>query len=141
MLDNELIRLGSYAKVGMALEGANDFLTAKGSWLSGKHEPSLRYATLPELIISALRKVANIVQDCHNARRTLLFDQVTADLVVEVLDVLPLNTFGIVFLLFSFEGELNENLLKLLIHEVDAHLFKSVFLDSTFEMKREMQSN
>ena len=54
------------------------------------------------------------------------FNQVHDDLVVEVLDVLPLDALSLVLLLFLFQHQLNEELLKLFITVVDAELFKAL---------------
>ena len=54
------------------------------------------------------------------------FDERAHDLVVEVLDGRPLDTLrGILFLL-CLERELDEDLLQLLVHVVDAELLKGV---------------
>ena len=52
-------------------------------------------------------------------------DQVTDDLVVEVVDVLPLDAFPQVLLLLRLQGQLDEELLELLVTEVDAELLKA----------------
>ncbi len=67
-----------------------------------------------------------IVEGRKDAWRTLLFDEVTDDLVVEVLDGSPLDLLVGVLLLFLLEGELDEDLLKLLVDVVDAELFERV---------------
>ena len=54
---------------------------------------------------------AGIVEGGENSRWTTLFDQVAHDLVVEVLDRSPLDLLPDVFLLFSLEGEFDEDLL------------------------------
>ena len=54
------------------------------------------------------------------------FNQVHDDLVVEVLDVLPLDALSLVLFLFLFQHQLNEELLKLFITVVDAELFKAL---------------
>ena len=54
---------------------------------------------------------ACVVEGCENTRRTTFFDQVAHDLVVEVLDWIPLDLLPNVLLLFSLESEFDENLL------------------------------
>ena len=54
---------------------------------------------------------AGVVEGGKNARRTTFFDQVAHDLVVEVLDWIPLDLFPNVLLLFSLESEFDEDLL------------------------------
>ena len=58
----------------------------------------------------------------------LLLDEIAANLVVEVVNVLPLDALGAVLLLLGLERELDEDLLQFLVHEVDAQLLESVFL-------------
>lgn len=48
------------------------------------------------------------------------FHQVADDLIVEVIDVGPLDAFPLVFLLFLFEHKFDEELLKLFVAVVDA---------------------
>jgi len=64
----------------------------------------------------------------------LFFDEVATDLVVEVIDVFPLNALSKVLFLLSLEGELDEDLLQLFIYEVDAQLLESVFLWILFSL-------
>jgi hypothetical protein len=54
---------------------------------------------------------AGVVESGENTRWATFFDQVAHDLVVEVLDRSPLDLLPDVFLLFSLEGELDEDLL------------------------------
>jgi len=54
---------------------------------------------------------AGVVESGENTRRTTFFDQVAHNLIVEVLDWSPLNLLPDVFLLFSLEGEFDEDLL------------------------------
>ena len=69
-----------------------------------------------------------IVQRRENAWRALGLNQVTHNLVVEVLDRRPLNLLlRILFLLF-FERQLNKDLLQLFIDIIDAQLLKGVVL-------------
>ena len=63
-----------------------------------------------------------------NANAYLFFNEIAHDLVVEVLDGGPLDTLSHVLFLFGFESQLNEVLLQLLVHKVDAELFESVSL-------------
>ncbi len=69
-----------------------------------------------------------VVECGEDTWRTTFFDEITNDLVVEVLDWCPLYLFPDVLLLFGLEGELNEDLLKLLVDVVDTELLKRVVL-------------
>jgi hypothetical protein len=66
-----------------------------------------------------LGSAAAIVADGQQAG--LVGDEVAQGFVVHVLDVLPGNPLGGVFLLLGLQGQFDENLLQLLVHEVDAH--------------------
>ena len=63
-----------------------------------------------------------------HSRPYLAFDEVAHDLVVEIVDRGPSDSFLNIFLLFRFQGQLDENLLQLLVDEVDAELLEAVFL-------------
>jgi len=52
-----------------------------------------------------------IVESGEDTRRATFFDQVAHNLIVEVLDRSPLDLLPDVFLLFSLEGEFDEDLL------------------------------
>ena len=54
---------------------------------------------------------ASVVESGEDARRTTFFYKVAHNLVVEILDWSPLNLLPDVFLLFSLEGEFDEDLL------------------------------
>jgi hypothetical protein len=54
-----------------------------------------------------------------------LFNQVTDDLVVEIFNMFPFNTLPLILLLFRFECQFYEQLLKFFIAEVDAELLKT----------------
>lgn len=54
-----------------------------------------------------------------------LLDQVTDDFVVKIFNVFPFNALPPIFLLLRLQCQLNEELLKLFIAEVDAELFKT----------------
>ena len=58
----------------------------------------------------------------------LRLDQIAANLVVEELDGLPLDTLSGVLVLLGLERELDEDLLQLLVDVVDAQLLEAVFL-------------
>jgi hypothetical protein len=49
---------------------------------------------------------ADIVEDRKNAWRSLPFDQIANDLIVEVIDVLPFNSFLDIFLLKEIKWSL-----------------------------------
>lgn len=55
----------------------------------------------------------------------LLLDQVADDLVVEEVDVLPLDALLAVLLLLRVQRQLDEELLQLLVAEVDAQLLET----------------
>lgn len=73
-----------------------------------------------------MRSCACIIERCKDARRALAFDEIAHNLVIEVLDWCPLNLLANVFLLLSLQCQFNENLLKLLVHVVDAQLLERV---------------
>jgi len=54
---------------------------------------------------------AGVIEGGKNTGWATFFDQVTHDLVVEVLDRSPLDLLPNVFLLLSFEGEFDKYLL------------------------------
>lgn len=58
----------------------------------------------------------------------LLLDELAHNLVVEEINGSPGDTLSGVLLLLSTKGQLNENLLELLVDVVDTELLKSVFL-------------
>ena len=69
-----------------------------------------------------------VVQGSKDSRRTTLFDKVTYDLVVEVLDGRPFDLFPDVLFLLCLQGKFNEDLLQLLIDVVDTELLERVVL-------------
>ena len=79
-------------------------------WVTGKDGRSLDEAAISGGRVSMGRR-AGVVESGENTRRATFFDQVAHDLIVEVLDWSPLNLLPDVFLLFSLEGEFDENLL------------------------------
>lgn len=91
-------------------------------------------STLDEAIIRSrrirMRCSASIIQGSENTRRSLLFDQVAHDLVIEVLDWRPLDLFPDVLLLLSLERQFDENLLQLLVDIIDAELLKRVVVEN-----------
>lgn len=58
----------------------------------------------------------------------LVFNEVTYNLVVEIVNRNPFNALLHILLLFSFQSQFNEDLLQFLIHKIDAELLKSIFL-------------
>lgn len=58
------------------------------------------------------------------------FDEIAADLVVEELNGLPLDLLSGVLLLFLFQGQVDENLLELLIDVVDAKLLEAIDVEN-----------
>ena len=79
---------------------------------------------------------AGVVECSKNTRRTALFDEVAHDLVVEVLDRRPLDLLANVFLLFTLESQLDEDLLQLLVDVVDAELLKGIVLPKSRDYVR-----
>ena len=59
-----------------------------------------------------------------------LFDKITNNLVIKILDRCPLNLLPGVLLLLCLESELNEDLLQLLIDVVNAQLFETVLFEN-----------
>lgn len=70
-----------------------------------------------------------VIEGGEDARWAALLDEVAHNLVVEVLDRRPLDLFCSILLLFCFEGELDEDLLELLVDVVDAQLLEGVVLE------------
>ncbi len=48
------------------------------------------------------------------------------NLIIEILNLLPLNALSLILFLLAFDGFINENLLQFLVHKVDAELFERV---------------
>ncbi len=69
-----------------------------------------------------------IVQRGKNTRGSAFLNEVAYNLVVEVLDGRPLDLFANVLLLLGLEGELDEDLLKLLVDVVYTELLEGVVL-------------
>ena len=69
-----------------------------------------------------------VVQRRKDTRRTTLLDQVTYDLVVEILDRCPLDLFLCILFLLLLQREFDKYLLQLLVHVVDAQLLERVVL-------------
>lgn len=67
---------------------------------------------------------ASVIECSKDARRSALFDEVTHNLVVEVFDWCPLDLLANVLFLLALQGELDEDLLQLLVDVVDAKLFE-----------------
>jgi len=58
-----------------------------------------------------MRSCRGIVQGSEDSGWSTLFNEIADNLVVEVLDLRPLNPLANVFLLLSLESQLDENLL------------------------------
>jgi hypothetical protein len=90
-------------------------------------------SSLYEAVISChricMRSCCGIVQSSEDPRRPTFLDKITNDLVIEIFNLGPLNPLANVFLLLSFESQLDENLLQLFVNVVYAELFKRVFLE------------
>ena len=67
---------------------------------------------------------AGVIEGGKNTRWATFFDQVAHDLVVEVLDRIPLDLLPNVLLLLGLEGEFDKDLLQLLVDVVNAELFE-----------------
>ncbi|KAH3684685.1 hypothetical protein WICPIJ_004350 [Wickerhamomyces pijperi] len=64
----------------------------------------------------------------HTRLRSLQFDQVTDNFVVEVFDRSPLDLFTDIFVLLGFQSQLDENLLQFLVDIVDTQLLERIVL-------------
>ncbi len=73
----------------------------------------------------------------QNHRRThLWFNQIAADLIIKILNRFPLDALLLVLVLLGAQRQIDEDLLELLVHKVDAELLKAVFLrKDKFERK------
>mmetsp|Transcript_38632 Transcript_38632/g.97283 ORF Transcript_38632/g.97283 Transcript_38632/m.97283 type:complete len:293 (-) Transcript_38632:1209-2087(-) len=80
-----------------------------------------------ELVIAGFGEVDHVVEEGEHSGRALALDEIAADLVVEELDRLPLDLLASVLVLLLLQGEVDEDLLQLLVHVVDAELFKPIF--------------
>ena len=69
-----------------------------------------------------------VIESGKYARRSTFFNKVAYNLVVEIFDGRPGNLFSNIFLLFSLQGQFNEDLLKLLVDIVDTQLLEGVVL-------------
>ena len=76
-------------------------------------------------MLSSCRPLSFIKYDCVY----LALNEFTDDLIVEVVDRGPFDPLLHILLLLCLQRQLNEDLLKLLIHKVDAELLKSIFLN------------
>jgi hypothetical protein len=58
----------------------------------------------------------------HNRDNSFMrrFNQIANDLIVEVVDVRPFNSFALIFLLFLLQHEFDEKLLQFLVAIIDA---------------------
>jgi len=70
-----------------------------------------------------------IVQSREDSRWSLFFNEVAHNLVVKILDRIPLNLFSNIFFLLGLQCQLDEDLLQLFVDIVDAKLFEGVVLD------------
>lgn len=91
-----------------------------------------RRTTLDKRVIRrcriCVRRSSRIVEGCEDTGRPPFLNEVTHDLVVEVLDRRPFNLLAHVFFLLSFQRQLNEDLLEFFVDIVDAELFERVVL-------------
>mmetsp|Transcript_27233 Transcript_27233/g.38372 ORF Transcript_27233/g.38372 Transcript_27233/m.38372 type:complete len:670 (+) Transcript_27233:792-2801(+) len=83
-------------------------------------------ASVQEGCISRIGQQAALVQQTDDTHFS--FNKFTNDLVVEVVNLLPFDSFSFVFFLFALQGELNEQLLKLFVTQVDGELLKAVVI-------------
>lgn len=70
-----------------------------------------------------------IVECCEDAGRSLFFNEVAHNFVVEELDRCPLDLFSVILFLLPLQSQLDEDLLQLLIDVVDAELLERVVLE------------
>jgi hypothetical protein len=69
-----------------------------------------------------------IVKSRKDSGWSTFLNKVAYNFIVEIFDGRPFDFFANVFFLFSFEGQLDENLLELLVDVVDTELLKAVVL-------------
>ena len=69
-----------------------------------------------------MNSVANVIEQREDARRTLAFNQLAHNLIVEERNRRPLNALLLVLFLFGLESQLDKVLLQLFIDIVDALL-------------------
>mmetsp|Transcript_5177 Transcript_5177/g.15831 ORF Transcript_5177/g.15831 Transcript_5177/m.15831 type:complete len:671 (-) Transcript_5177:136-2148(-) len=81
-----------------------------------------------ELVIAGFGEVDHVVEEGEHSGRALALDEIAADLVVEELDRLPLDLLASVLVLLLLQGEVDEDLLQLLVNVVDTQLLKAVVL-------------
>ena len=72
---------------------------------------------------------SRIIEGGEDTGRPSFLNEVTHDLVVEVLDRGPFNLLAHVFFLLSFQRQLNEDLLEFFVDIVDAELLERVVLE------------
>jgi hypothetical protein len=72
---------------------------------------------------------ARVVQQPHHARWVGPFNELTHHFVVKVRHVLPREAFVVVLLLLALDSEVDEDLLKCLVHKVDAELLETVVVE------------
>ena len=70
----------------------------------------------------------SIIERSKDSRRSTFFNKIAYNLVIEVLDRSPLNLLANIFFLFGLQGQLYEDLLKLLVDVVDTQLFEGIVL-------------
>ncbi len=68
----------------------------------------------------------------------LALDELTNYLVIEVVNGRPFDAFLDVLLLFRLQSQLYKDLLKLLVHKVDAELLETIFLSKQKEKQKEI---
>src|ERR1700676_1087017 len=95
--------------------------------IRGKHRSSL-YKTVVSRRWIRMRRCAGIIQRSKNSGRSLFLDEITQDLVVEILDGCPLDLLPNVLFLLCLECQFNEDLLQLLVDIVYAKLLERIIL-------------
>ena len=90
-------------------------------------------STLYEAVISCGRirvcSCGGIVQSSEDSGGAALLNKVADDLVIEILDLRPLDLFTDIFFLLGLQGQFDEDLLQLFIDVVDAELLEGIFLE------------
>lgn len=75
-----------------------------------------------------MRCCTSVIKCRKDTRRSLLFDEIADNFVVEIFDGCPFYLLPHIFFLLRFEGKLDENLLQFLVHIVNAQLLEGVVL-------------
>ena len=77
----------------------------------------------------SMRCCTSVIEGSKNTRWPLVFNQRAYHLVIKVFDRRPLDLLASIFVLFSLQGQLDEDLLEFLINIINAELFERVLLE------------